>query len=512
MKIKFDVTPTEFIIIKDILKKYLTKDCKAYVFGSRAKSSSLHGSDLDLALECKEKIDFKKLSKIKIDFEDSRLPYMVDVIDLQAIKEYFKNMIEKEMIEFPLGKLERVPELRFKEFSGEWEEKRLGNITSKIGSGKTPKGGDRVYLQSGISFIRSQNVINDKLVLDNICISEDTHLEMKNSKVIANDILLNITGGSIGRSCIVPDDFLEGNVNQHVSIIRLKKDIPKFVQSLLSSWRGQKLIFQGQTGSGREGINFESIKNFKIYLPSKQEQKKIASFLTTVDKKIDQLTKKVELQEQYKKGVMQKIFKQEIRFKNDDGSEFEEWEEKKFKDVFERIIRKNKENNLNVLTISAQQGLVNQEEYFNKSVSAKDVTGYYLLHKDDFAYNKSYSNGYPMGAIKRLMRYDKGVVSTLYICFKSKIDNINFLEHYFNSGLWNKEVHKIAQEGARNHGLLNISVIEFFNDIKINIPCLQEQTKIANFLSSLDKKIDSTKEQLAKTKEFKKGLLQRMFV
>jgi len=138
-----------------------------------------------------------------------------------------------------------------------------------------------------------------------------------------------------------------------------------------------------------------------------------------------------------------------------------EWEEKKFGEVFERITRKNKENNSNVLTISAQQGLVNQKNYFNKSVSSKDIRGYYLLHKNDFAYNKSYSNGYPLGAIKKLSRYNKGVVSTLYICFKAKSNNVLFLEQFFNSGYLNKEIHKIAQEGARNHGLLNISVVEF---------------------------------------------------
>ena len=491
MKIKFDVTPTEFIIIKDILKKYLTKDCKAYVFGSRAKSSSLHGSDLDLALECKEKIDFKKLSKIKIDFEDSRLPYMVDVIDLQATKEYFKNMIEKEMIEFPLGKLERVPELRFKEFSGEWEEKRLGNITSKIGSGKTPKGGDRVYLQSGISFIRSQNVINDKLVLDNICISEDTHLEMKNSKVIANDILLNITGGSIGRSCIVPDDFLEGNVNQHVSIIRLKKDIPKFVQSLLSSWRGQKLIFQGQTGSGREGINFESIKNFKIYLPSKQEQQKIASFLTTVDKKIDQLTKKVELQEQYKKGVMQKIFKQEIRFKNDDGSEFDEWEEK----------RLGKTCHITTGKLDANAMVENGKYRFY--TCAKD---YYLIDTYEFNTNALIisGNGANVGYIHHYNGKFNAYQRT-YVLDNFQ-DNIIFIKYLLDKFLY-RRILKEKKEGNTPY-----IVMSTLSDMKINLPSLEEQNKIADFLSTLDKQIDSTKKQLAKTKEFKKGLLQSMFV
>ena len=197
----------------------------------------------------------------------------------------------------------------------------------------------------------------------------------------------------------------------------------------------------------------------------------------------------------------------QLRFPEFSGN----WESKIFRDVFERITTKNKENNENVLTISAQQGLINQKDYFNKSVSAKDVTGYYLLHKDDFAYNKSYSQGYPLGAIKRLKKYDKGVVSTLYICFKSIQDNIDFLEQVFNGGRLNHEIHKIAQEGARNHGLLNISVVEFFKDIKLNIPTKPEQQKIAAFLAAVDSKIEQLSKKQALLGEYKKGLMQQIF-
>lgn len=210
---------------------------------------------------------------------------------------------------------------------------------------------------------------------------------------------------------------------------------------------------------------------------------------------------------------MQKIFSQELRFKDSEGNDYPEWEEKKLGEVFERIIEKNVENNTNVLTISAQYGLISQVDFFNKSVAGKDLSKYYLLQKGDFAYNKSYSNGYPMGAIKKLKFYEKGIVSTLYICFrlKNKKYSTNYFEQYFESKKIDKNIQEIAQEGARNHGLLNISVQDFFN-IYIPFPLLEEQQKIADFLSSIDSKIENIEKELEGLKEFKKGLLQQMFV
>ncbi len=142
-----------------------------------------------------------------------------------------------------------------------------------------------------------------------------------------------------------------------------------------------------------------------------------------------------------------------------------EWEECHFKKMFSRLKRKNTENNTNVLTISAQYGLINQEEFFNKSVASDDKSNYYLLYKGDFAYNKSYSNGYPFGAIKALEKYEKGVVSPLYICFSPTVENKcpDYYLQYFESGNMNREIQAVAQEDARNHGLLNIGIDDFFN-------------------------------------------------
>lgn len=198
----------------------------------------------------------------------------------------------------------------------------------------------------------------------------------------------------------------------------------------------------------------------------------------------------------------------ELRFPNYENS----WFSYKLNDISERITRKNKNlESQRPLTISGQLGLIDQIEYFNKSVSSKNLTGYTLIKKGEFAYNKSYSNGYPLGAIKKLERYDLGILSSLYICFSfnENIDK-NFMKNYFESTKWYREVANIAVEGARNHGLLNIPVNDFFN-ININLPIQYEQEKIGKFFSKLDRQIELEEEKLELLEQQKKGYMQKIF-
>ncbi|MGY5848400.1 restriction endonuclease subunit S [Salegentibacter sp. HM20] len=337
-------------------------------------------------------------------------------------------------------------------------------------------------------------------------ISEDA-LKSSSAKLVEKgDILYALYGANSGDIAI---SKIAGAINQAILCIRTEEN-KNFLHQILSFKKTSIVNTYLQGGQGN--LSAKIVKTLKVAFPPLPEQQKIAQFLTAIDTRIQNLEKRKDLLEQYKKGVMQKIFKQELRFKDDYGKEFPEWEKMKLSALSDRVTRKNKINNQNVLTISAQMGLVNQLKYFNRSVSSKNLKGYYLIQKDDFAYNKSYSTGYPMGAIKRLKNYPEGVVSTLYICFRfnNKVSN-SFIEQYFDSGLQNREIKKVAQEGARNHGLLNIGVQDFF-DIRMNIPCIEEQQKIADFLSAIDEKIALTTQQIEKSKIYKKGLLQQMFV
>ena len=189
----------------------------------------------------------------------------------------------------------------------------------------------------------------------------------------------------------------------------------------------------------------------------------------------------------------------------------DEWKHYRLKDFTTRVTRKNsKLESERPLTISAINGLIDQKDYFNRQIASKDMSGYYLLKKGEFAYNKSYSNGYPYGSIKRLNKYDNGALSTLYICFSCENINSDFLEKYFDTDKWYKEIYIIAVEGARNHGLLNISVDDFFSTIH-KFPSLPEQEKIASFLTLIDKKIEKQKELVELLKKYKRGLLSQIF-
>lgn len=191
----------------------------------------------------------------------------------------------------------------------------------------------------------------------------------------------------------------------------------------------------------------------------------------------------------------------------------EDWEQRKLGQITARVIRKNGSQSDLPLTISAQDGLVDQRKYFNRQVASRDMSNYYLIKKGEFAYNKSYSEGYPFGAVKRLDYYDIGALSTLYILFEITDKNIssNFIVSYYMTHLWHKEISKRAAEGARNHGLLNISTEDFF-DSELNIPnSIEEQVKIGNFIEQFDKYITLHQRKLEHLILKKKALLQKLF-
>ena len=403
-----------------------------------------------------------------------------------------------------MEKQKNIPLLRFPEFTGEWKIKKLEQITEKINSGKTPLGGESVYTSDGILFIRSQNVNDNRLTLENSTfISEEINATMKNSVVKPKDILLNITGASLGRSCVVPASFTIGNVNQHVCIIRINSNNePYFIQPILASDKGQNVFNNLQTGSGREGLNFQSIKGISLYFPTLQEQTKIATFLTAIDNRLNQLKKKKSLLEQYKKGVMQKIFDQEIRFKDENGEVFPEWEEKVLGDVSEVTMGQSPESSsynsdgrgeLLIQGNADLSGRISCPRNWTSEPTKRCKVGDIIL-----------TVRAPVGSVAKSIHnacIGRGVCS---IRNNSKSHN-DFLYQFL---LYYEPKWVRLEQGSTFTAVSGNDI----RSIQCETPCLAEQTKIANFLSAIDEKINKCNMQVVKTEQYKKGLLQQMFV
>ena len=275
---------------------------------------------------------------------------------------------------------------------------------------------------------------------------------------------------------------------------------------------------QGLT-SDTWNLKYPAFSKLAFAIPKEKEQQKIAKLLTTLDKLIRKLELKLEKLRNIKQSLLRQMFTNVngggyatpmIRFKNYNG----EWQMTILSDITERVVRKNSNLESSLpLTVSAQNGLIDQGEFFNSRIASKDVSCYYLIRKGEFAYNKSSSDGYPYGAIKRLDRYEKGVLSTLYIVFalnNSMVDS-DYIVAFYDTNYWHEEVVKRAAEGARNHGLLNISAEDFF-DTYITLPIdKNEQYEVGHYFILLDKIITDNREKLSKIRTMKQSLLQKMF-
>ncbi|OJT44520.1 restriction endonuclease subunit S [Serratia plymuthica] len=262
------------------------------------------------------------------------------------------------------------------------------------------------------------------------------------------------------------------------------------------------------TSGSMKNITKGELLSLKILIPPRPEQKKIARILSTWDKAIANTEQLLFNKKQQKKSLMQQLLTGQKRFPEFSG----EWIEIPLSKIFHRVMKKNSGCSTNVVTISGQQGLIRQDEFFKKNIASEILDDYFLIKKGQFAYNKSYSIGYPMGAIKRLNRYELGVVTTLYICFELSdfdIADSDYFEHYFESGLLNKGLTQIAHEGGRAHGLLNVKPSDFFS-LNVFLPSIAEQKKIAGALTTADCEIKALKQKLHYLKQEKKALMQQL--
>ena len=406
------------------------------------------------------------------------------------------------------------PSLRFPEFTGEWKEERLSEIAdiykgAGISKDQLSDNGEPCILYGELYTKYKTETITEVI----------SRTDIDNTKLVrskANDVIIPCSGETAEdiatARCVIKDGILLGG---DLNIIRLHNYDGSFVSYQLNGKRKYDIakVAQGVSVVHLYGEHLKGVKTVNPYLA---EQKKISRFLSLLDERIAVQNRLIEDLKKLRCAIIENVFcspnhnESALRFKGntDPLSTY------RMEDFCSRITRKNKDNQCSlVLTIAAQYGLVDQESFFNKTVASENLAGYYLLHKGEFAYNRSYSAGYDWGAVKRLEKYPEGVLSTLYICFKideSAVDS-DYLAYYFESTKWHKGLSDIAGEGARNHGLLNVSVNDYFNT-RHRFHCMREQKIIASMLNVISQKENDEIALYDNYQKQKQYLLRKMFI
>ena len=330
MKLKFDVTAAEYGIMRDVLSAHLAADCRVWVFGSRAKHSTRFNSDCDLAIECTTPLPQQTRIALNEAFDDAKLAFSVDIVDMKTVEPYFKQIIDSHKVEFPLAR--KAPSLRFPEFSGEWERSVFKQLV-KLQRGSSPRPIVKFVTKSddGVNWIKIGDTKLSDIYINSTSEKITQEGALKSRKVHSGEIILS-NSMSYGKPYILN---IEGCIHDGWFVIRNYENsfVKNYLYQLLASDWIQKQYKRLAAGGVVDNISSDLVNAVEINLPTLPEQTKIAAFLSSVDTKIDQLSQKKALLEQYKKGVMQQIFSQQIRFKADDGGDYPEWEEKKLGDL-----------------------------------------------------------------------------------------------------------------------------------------------------------------------------------
>lgn len=370
------------------------------------------------------------------------------------------------------------PKIRFNDFTTEWQPQSLGEVT---------------HFKRGYDLPSSQRIDGEFPIISSSGYSGH-HSEYK----VNGPGLVTGRYGSIGEIYLVKEPHWPLNTALYVD--NLFNNNINYCYFLLQTIDFKK--FSDKTGV--PGVNRNDLHKIQTAIPSRQEQQKIADFLTSVDTKVNQLTEKHRLLKEYKKGVMQQIFSQQIRFKNEDGKTFSEWEYKKGNEVFDSISDKKHNSDLPILAITQEYGAIPRELInYDVQVTENSVSGYKVVQKGDFIISlRSFQGG---------IEYSQyhGICSPAYIILRPNIEVVDdFFKYYLKTHNFIQEMKK-RLEGIRDGKILSY---KYFSEINIPYPCVNEQQKIAQFLQSIDNKIDAVSEQIEKTTQFKKGLLQQMFV
>lgn len=414
-------------------------------------------------------------------------------------------------------KITKSPQIRFAGFTDAWEQRELREITLKIGSGKTPKGGGSSYVLEGIPLLRSQNVYDDLIDLNDVAyITPHTDEEMKNSRVVKNDVLLNITGASIGRSAVYRHSS-PANVNQHVCIVRPAEGYSSdFIQLNLTSPKGQQQIDNNQAGGGREGLNFQQIGKMSFTFPSIEEQDQISALLKKLDYLITLHQRELELLKDTKKSLLEKMFPKEgadvprIRFEGFTDA----WEQRKLGelgDTFTGLSGKTKEDfghgDAKFVTYVNVFGNVITDPNGVESVEIDDKQN--QVKYGDVFFTTSSETPEEVGMSSVWLENTKNVYLNSF-CFGYR-PTVEVDPYYLAFMLRSPEIRKkfiFLAQGISRYNISKNKVME----MKVPFPEFNEQRKIGEFFKNLDNLITLHKREVNSLKNLKKSLLQQMFI
>lgn len=399
-----------------------------------------------------------------------------------------------------------LPKLRFPEFEGNWEKRKLEDLSEKIGDGLH---GTPIYDElSDIYFINGNNLINGRIQINENTKKVDSKTFQKNDKKLNENTLLISINGTIGNIAKYNNEKVM--LGKSVGYFNFR-EYSDFYYHILKTELVQNHFISELTGSTIKNLSLKTLRDTNIKIPTLPEQTKIASFLTAVDDKLTAFKQKKTLLEQYKKGVMQKIFSQELRFKDDNGNEYPDWEEKKLGEIFYsekgKGISKNKVDPNGIFECILYGELYTKYNEVIYSVVSKtnEVDGIKSKVGDLLIPSSTTTTGIDLANITALNKNDVLLGGDITV-LRSDNEINNVFYAYYLSNHKKEEIASYAQGSTIVH--LYYSHIK---DMEIHILSLSEQTKIANFLSAIDDKINNCQSQIEKMEVWKKGLLQQLF-
>lgn len=413
--------------------------------------------------------------------------------------------------------LKDVPELRFEEFKNSWTQSRLGNICSKIQDGNYgasyPKADE--FVSEGVPFLTSKAIGGEGFIIQEKVdyIPLEKHKILTKAQLKKYDVLFTNRGANVGTIGFVTKEISHGNIGPQLTLLRcdLEKISPFFLKQLMTSRSVQKQVKSQDSGSAMNFFGIGTTSKFRIQFPSLPEQQKIASFLSEVDKKIQQLTRKKELLETYKKGVTQQLFSLKIRLQDENGKEFPEWEKKSLGEI--ASFSKGKDISKNDIFENGKNPCIRYGELYTLYKETIDhVFSRTDLPKENLILSEAGDVIIPASGETQIDIATASCVLRGGIALGGDLNiirgNFNgvFLAYYLNAHV----KHQIARL-SQGSSVIHLYAKQLMK-LKLHLPTHEEQQKIAGFLSAIDQKIEAVAQQIEKMQSFKKGLLQQMFV